>query len=156
MDACPEKVKRMITSDTRWNLWNWREEMLRMLDDVKPELVLSCDEDEQFGPGIENDIEFFLQSDSQQMAFEYQYPMPSVDNFEVERGKTFPLTPHVKAFKWHPQLTFQGYKGRCRLTSLHGCYLGRSKMLHYCWYNEEVRRTRLWSNKDKMEWTQQQ
>lgn len=145
-------------SNLKWNVWNWREEMLRMLDDVKPDIVLTCDEDEKFGPEVEKDIVYLMASEVQQVAFGYEYPMPSVDGWKPEgRNKPFPSTPHVKAFKWRPGLTFKGYRGRGFLPKYHkkNYVIGESKMLHYCWYNEEIRKQRLWTNREKERWAAQ-
>ena len=42
---CGNKLKHVLISYLPWDDSNWREEMIRMLDHVKPDLVLTIDDD---------------------------------------------------------------------------------------------------------------
>lgn len=138
--VCGDKLKDVYCSDSKWNAWTWREEMIRMLDGVKPDMVLSHDEDEEV-EDITDDIYDFLLSKHRQMALAYKYPMPTEDGSLLPGGKPFPSKPHVMVIKWQPGLTFAPYMSRNRITQYGKKYmLGKAKILHYCYYTEELRR----------------
>jgi len=149
---CGNKFGSMFIGNTIWNAYNWREELLRSIDDVKPELVLFPDEDEIFGLGIEDDIRRFMKSDKQQLAFNYQHPAPTVDGWEHK--KPYPSAPHIKAYKWKEGLTYIPYKKRASLSNYGklNFKLAKSKILHYCFYTPELRKNKLWSCPEKKEW----
>jgi hypothetical protein len=128
--------------------------MVRMLDDVKPEIVLVPDEDEEFGPYLELDIERLRRSKYPQMAFAYEYPMPTEDGWNG-RDKPYPSKPHVKAYKWRPGLTYHPYKRRARLSNFgkDDYILGHSRMRHLCFWNEEIREMKLRGTQAKKEWS---
>ena len=56
--------QQIFVSDKKWNRWIWREEMARMIDDVKPDIVLCPDQDEIFDRLIIDDVEKFYQGDA--------------------------------------------------------------------------------------------
>lgn len=150
------KLQRVMVSKTKWDGGNWREEMLRMLDLVRPSIVLSIDEDEMFGDGIEKDIFRLRNSKKNQMAFKYLWPMPSVDGI-MPRNKPLPSKPHVKAYKWRPGLSYIPYMRRARVTGYkkNDYIIGKSMIAHYCFWNEELRSMKMEktiSAKKKMEW----
>jgi len=149
---CGNKLGDIYISSSAWNAFIWREELLRMLDSVKPELVLFPDEDECFGPDIKEDIRRFRKSDKQQLAFNYKYPAPTID--EWKHKKPYPSEPHIKAYKWKEGLTYIPYKKRASLSN-YGKFnykLAKSKILHYCFYTPELRKNKLWTGLDKKEW----
>ena len=151
-EICGDKLGELYTSSSEWNAFVWREELIRMLDDVKPEIVLFPDEDESFGPGIEKDINRLRKSDKRQMAFNYEYPAPSTDGWKWH--KPYPSEPHIKCYKWEEGLTYIPYKKRASL-SKYGKFnykLAKSKVLHYCFYTPELRRNKLWSGPAKKKW----
>ena len=131
-------------STLEWNRWNWREEMLRRLDDVKPDLVLCPDEDEIFGAGLADDIAAFMDSDKLGMMFAYHAPLPTADGAVLFDGKPYPGLPHMKAFKWREGLTYEDYTGFARVTNYvdKGChYHAKTQIWHYCCWSPEQRET---------------
>jgi len=144
--VCGNKLRKIYVSYNKWNAWSWREEMIRMLDNVRPEMVLSHDEDEAV-ENIAADLKRFSRSHLNQMAFEYKFPMPSEDGLPIPSpisglpiDKPFPSHPHVMVIKWRPGLTFHPYMSRNRVTQYGKNYLfGKAKILHYCYYTEELR-----------------
>jgi len=149
---CGNKLGGIYISASNWNAFVWREELLRMLDDVKPDLVLFPDEDESFGSGIEDDLRRLKKSNKQQLAFNYAYPAPSVDGWKHK--KPYPSKPHIKAYKWKPGLTYIPYKKRASLSN-YGKFnykMAKSKILHYCFYTPELRKSKLWTGPDKEKW----
>jgi hypothetical protein len=157
-DVCGDKLKEVFVSESRWNAWNWREEMIRMLDDVRPDMVLSHDEDEEVELSIFDDIKKFEKSDYKQMALAYKLPMPTEKNYDLGLNKPFPSKPHVMVIKWKPGLTFNPYMSRNRITQYGKKYmLGKAKILHYCYYTLELRELKLQtaSHKGKLEWASQ-
>lgn len=135
----------VFVDGSEWNRWNWREQMLRKADDIKPELILCPDEDEIYGTGIEQDIATLMQSDARSMFFGYA-PLPTADGAVMFDGKPYPGAPHMKAFKWEEGLTYTDYQGYARVTNYvdKPSVLGKSKILHYCAYTEKLRAGKDW------------
>jgi hypothetical protein len=149
---CGAKLGDIFISSSKWNPFIWREELIRMLDSVKPDLVLFPDEDERFEKDIDIDIKRLIKSDKMQMAFNYRYPSPSVDGWKWY--KPYPANPHVKMFKWKKGLAYIPYMKRGRLSN-YGKFdykMGKSKILHYCFYTPELRRNKLWNKEQKEQW----
>jgi hypothetical protein len=147
LDAvCGDKLKDVLVSETRWNRWNWREEMLRMLDSVKPHIVLVPDQDEEFEDTLLDELPSFAASPKMGMMFEYVAPMPTEDGVVVLGGKAYPENRHMKAFKWRPNLTFHPYHTLAQVTQY--CrpgshFLAKTRIRHYSHYTTELRRERM-------------
>jgi len=122
--------------------------------DVKPDLVLFPDEDELFSQDIEEDLVLFWNGDKKYMMFEYATPLPSIDGRVVNNGKPYPRKPHMKAFKWMPNLTYYPYPTLARLSrstySGEDAYRSRAKILHFCYYTKDMERTHLDTTNKKM------
>lgn len=151
-EICGGKLGEIFVSSSEWNAFVWREELLRKLDSVKPEIVLFPDEDESFGEGIEEDIRRFKKSGKQQLAFNYQHPAPTVDGWSHK--KPYPSEPHIKCYKWKKDLTYIPYQKRASLSN-YGKFsfkMAKSKILHYCFYTPELRKDKLWTGPEKKKW----
>ena len=118
-----------------WNKWNWREQLLRELDVLKPDYVFFLDSDECFDiPDFLSDVSEFKKSQLDLMMFDY---VMVTDN---DRAVTrYPKARHCKAFKWQPGLTYNPYRGYAKpghpdidLTE----YAASSKIRHYCFYTQ--------------------
>ena len=151
-DICGSQLGGIFVSSSKWNAFIWREELIRMLDDVKPDLVLFPDEDEMFEDAIDVDIKRLMKSGRMQMAFNYKYPAPTIDGWKWY--KAYPQNSHVKMFKWREGLTYIPYKKRARLSNYHkfDYKRGISKILHYCFYTPELRKNKLWNEGQKKKW----
>ena len=136
------KIKNILESNVFWNKFNWREEMIRMLDDVKPDIVIVIDEDEAFEESIKDEIIDFYKSDKLAMMVDYAVPMPTDDKSLVSK---YPGKSHMKVYKWKPGLTYVPYRSFARVTNY--CdpsyyWFSKSKLLHYCYFNKEIRKMR--------------
>jgi len=141
-ELCGDKLVSLIIGAARWNRFNWRESMLREIDNRKltPSIVLTPDQDEEFGAGIKDDLERL--EASKYSALMFRYEMVTADNARVP---IYPRRPHMKAFKWIEGLTYRPYLGfaivrnyrgiKCRMSAV-------SKMQHYCYYTPELRKRR--------------
>jgi len=117
-----------------------REKTLRMLDIVKPDLVFFPDEDEAFGEPeyLIEDLIRFIESTKPQMAFKRCNFWDSMETVRKDRWAFY--RPHVKIYKWHPQLTYLPYRGFNRVTNF-----GNKKMIaktairHYGFMEKEER-----------------
>jgi len=137
----PQTICR--ASGTTWNRWEWREQMLRELDNVQPDLVLCPDEDEIFGTGLQEDIKAFMESDKRAMMFAYKSPIPTDDGEVLFDGRPYPGLPHMKAFKWRPGLTYRNYTGFARVTDYYdpSChYHAKTLIHHFCCWTKEMRK----------------
>lgn len=121
----------------------WREDCLRMLDRVgmKPgDVVLCPDEDEVFGEGIAEELKMFAVSDKKGMMFSYD-PLATKDNRIVNAGVPYPPDPHMKAFKWEPNLSYYPYHGDAKIAKY--CnkdqwWIATTKIKHYCCWTKEM------------------
>ena len=138
----PVYVKR---SSERWNQWKWREEMVRMLDQLpEVDVVLSLDEDEAFGVGFHQDLRNFINSDKNYAMMGYEKPMPSKNGFMDQYDRVYPAASHCKMYKFRPGLTFNPYRGYAKPTNFvhESPFAAQSKILHYCFYDQACRDTR--------------
>ena len=133
----PQKV---ILTSAKWDRGNFREDALRMLDDVKPDIVLQPDHDEIFDGKLE--LEEFMASPYEMMFFDYFYPMPTDDGRDIPelKGKPYPSLPHCKAFKWRQGLSFAPYMGLAQPTQYANKPYFRSKVKikHYTMWTKDM------------------
>lgn len=146
------KVKDFIIEkvDKEWQVMEWRknqgmfrEKLLRMIDDVKPQLVFFPDEDEAF-PEPEyliKDLCRFWSSNKKQLAFKRCNFWDSMEMVRKDKWVTY--YPHVKVFKWQGNLTYLPYLGFNRVTNY-----GKKKMVaktvikHYAYMDRKERERR--------------
>lgn len=147
VDIGKDKLESMIARRDPWTKAGWREQLLRMLDDYKPDIVLFIDDDEMYGEGIEKDIVDFYNSGKGQMMFKYKTPLPTMDGSVVNRGKPYPGLPHMKAFRWKEGLTYHPYPTLAKLGSYKGeeVFEAQSEILHYCMYTKELQRSHVFN-----------
>lgn len=134
---CGNKLHALIIGQARWNGCFWRESMLRAVDQTRPTLVLTPDQDEEFAPEVREDLARLLRSDRQALMFRYK--MITSDGAKVEIN---PTRPHMKAFKWRTGLSYMPYRGYARVhnyASKHDHLLAKSRIRHYCYCTPELR-----------------
>ncbi len=151
----PKKIPKVndfieINIDTEWQVMEWRnhqgkfrEQLLRMLDPVKPDLVFFPDEDESFPEPefLVKDLQRFYKSSKRQISFKRCNFWDSMDM--VRKDKWIKYFPHVKIFKWQPNLTYIPYKGFNRITSYgKKSMIAKSVIKHYAYMNKEERERR--------------
>jgi len=145
------KVKNIIeiNINNEWQVMEWRahegefrENILRMLDNIKPDIVFFPDEDESY-PEPElliNDLRKFYTSNKKQLAFKRCNFWDSMDM--VRKDKWIYYGPHIKIYKWQPNLTYIPHIGWNKLTTY-----GKKRMVsksiikHYA-YMEKAERER--------------
>ena len=130
-----------IRSRVKWNRWNWREDMIRACDAIKPDLILAPDSDEKFGEGFDEELKEFYKSTYDIMLFDYQ--MVTDDGREVRR---YPGARHCKAFKWIPNIGYRPYLGYAQPTwPAKDCWVwfAKTPMLHYCFYTRQMEQTKV-------------
>jgi hypothetical protein len=136
---CNGKLKSIFCTHEPFHKWKWREDMIRMLDDVKPDIVISLDEDEIFDDTINEEIKDFEKSDKLAMMVNYN-PMPTENNEKILKNLPYPILPHMKIFKWKSGLTYKGYHGNALVPEYNKrefWWNARSKINHYCFYKKE-------------------
>ena len=123
-----------------WNFPEWRQDMIRMLDDVKPEIVITLDQDEIFDDGFEEELKAFMVSEKKGMMFDY-LPMVTDDGRTVNGDVPYPPDPHMKVFKWEAGLTYYPYHGDGKIANYHkeDCHWkAKTKIKHYCCYTKAM------------------
>ena len=132
----------IIESPVKWSQWRWREDLIRALDKVKPEYVITLDSDEQLSPEFYEEFEKF-KKDKYSTIFMSSPEMITADGREVE---TTPTCMHCKAFKWYPGITYKDYGGYAipnlpvrPVPDYHiNSFQAKSKYRHYCYYTPEI------------------
>ena len=130
-----------IRSKDAWNRWNWRQQLIRALDPIKPDYVLFLDSDEKYGPGFDDDFLLFVNGGFDTMMFNYE--MVTDDGRAVMK---YPGAPHCKAYRWVPKISYSPYRGYARPTWPGQAkeYLAKTcKIWHYCFHTPEMERVKL-------------
>lgn len=124
-------------SEIVWNRWNWREELIRSLDDIQPKYVIFLDQDETFDTGFEVEFNEFAASEYDYMMFKFSNPSDK----PIEK-KVFPAARHMKAFKWKEGLTYNPYQGYAKINGLSNPMGTKTKVCHWCYWNDYLRDTK--------------
>jgi len=132
----------------------WREEMLRRLDSIEPELVFCFDVDEwpENEKQFLEEVNIFSKTNICYMMFHYK--MISVDGRKVPQT---PHAPHCKVWRWKPGLSMKDGSGfgkpNYKIYSPRKdewAYMAKTKMLHYSMYTKELEKNKmLWYKKFK-------
>ena len=141
-----EKLKKVVMVEEPWRVPDWREDMLRMLDDAKPDIVLCLDEDEIFGDGIADEIKAFAISDKDVMLFGYN-PLVSREGRVINGGKPYPCEPHAKAYRWKEGLSHYPYHWNGMIAQYlnPACHWqAKTKIDHYCCFTPGLERLKIW------------
>ena len=144
-DACKGKMAKCFIAEG-WHCPTWREECLRLLDEIQPDIVLCPDEDEVFDENLPDELLRFWASDKMAIMFEY-HPLEASDGRVIRNGLVYPETPHVKAFKWQPNLCYFPYHGRGMPSAysrpeLH--WNAVTKIRHYCAFTLAMEAVKNW------------
>jgi hypothetical protein len=105
-------VKKIIYTTNKNNKWNQglqRENSIRMLDNVKPDIVLFPDSDETLPKNFEVILNKFIKSDLNTLWFGllYYWNHPNV----IRRDGRWKSVHHVRAYRWKPNITYIPYIG---------------------------------------------
>ena len=134
-------VKKVILAEGEWNPSNWREELVRELDVIRPDIVLTPDHDETFGDGFREEMERFWRSDKSGMMFHYATPMPTDDGRVILGGKAYPSMRHMLCWKWQEEIGYVPYHGYARPTPFADearYWLAATVIHHYSMYTKEM------------------
>ncbi len=111
---------------------DWRDEMLRRLDDIKPDLVLTPDCDEMFGPGIEQDLKRLWDSDACGLMFSFVMAPSGT--------RVYPNRRQMKVFKWESGLVYNGgtfcVPGSLKCNKRHPKMQARTNIIHHAFIDE--------------------
>ena len=86
--------------------FGWREEMLRPLHAIRPNIVITTDSDEVMPFLFRKVLESFENSDKKMLMMSAE--MDTIDGREVPQ---YPSKPHCRAFKWQPDVSYLPYSG---------------------------------------------
>lgn len=105
-------VKKIIyttNKNGRWRQGEQRENTIRLLDDVKPDVVLFPDSDESYPADFKNTLDKFIKSGLNTLWFGlmYYWNHPHV----VRRDGRWKAIHHVRAYRWQPGITYIPYAG---------------------------------------------
>jgi len=103
------KTKKYIITTGPWSQAGEREETIRMLDEVEPDIVLFPDSDELYCDDLMDILENFWASHKEACWFEMKYCWWDENHVRLDRH--FKKMVHVRAFKWKPNITYEPYGG---------------------------------------------
>ncbi len=135
---------KIMTSAEKWNRYNWRNDLLRMIDDVGADIVLIPDHDEMYDDTLTEELDNFYRSGKDMMFFDFFAPMPTDDDRTIPElnGKAYPSLAHCSAFRWIPGLTYFPYEGLAQPTNYankaNNRYYSTTKISHYCMWTKEM------------------
>jgi hypothetical protein len=161
VETCKPLVENIhvIRSDEPWSIFNFRESLIRSLDDIKPSYVLCPDSDEEFQPGFREDMKRLMDQRKRHI-LTLDFNMITDDGRKVEKS---PNHPHCKMFRWFPNISYAKipltgdriYQGRAfpnlpldPLPRFKHAMLGKSLLNHYCYYTREIER----QHKENRKW----
>jgi len=99
------KIIETINSGGRWNQGLQRDNTIRMLDDIKPDIVLFPDSDECYPKNMSEQLmNFWLDKDKKTFWFRLLYMWDNEDTFRNDG--LFKSIHHVRALKWQPNITY--------------------------------------------------
>lgn len=150
---CPKVVKIIETTNDGhpWNQAIVRDKTLRMLDEVKPDIVLFPDSDEVYPDTMPEILKEFIESPNECLWFNLMYVWDKPN--QVRRDGLFKSMHHVRAFKWRPGLTFLpqcGYGAKPTNTESVGYRFHASAPIKHYGYMTEANRIKKytrWGNK---------
>ena len=132
----------LFPAKQKWDRGGYHEELLREVDNLglQPDVIVALDDDESFNDDetAKRDCARLVAGEGWQCWFGYG-KMP---NWDFEDLPIYPLSPHVKAFRWRPGLSYLPYVGRDQVASLVGetSIIGEAKIAHWCCWTPELRR----------------
>jgi hypothetical protein len=140
----PAVKKTIFTeNEVRWNQGLQRDTTLRMLDDVKPELVLWPDDDEVYYTGFGEDLDRFASS-PEYLTFWIRllYLWNGIE--QSREDGLYGKIGKVTAFKWRPGLSYNPYPGyTCPAQYLkepkETRFKGSKPLPHFGYMHEDVR-----------------
>ena len=141
-----DKVKGVFVADEGWTVPQWREDMIRMLDADGCDIVLTPDEDEEFGDGFADELKRFADSDKDAMMFYYE-PLRTREGKLLNEGMPYPPDPHMKAYKWRKGLTYFPYHGDGKVAlyanpAKH--WNATTKIQHLCCWTDAMHAQKRW------------
>lgn len=133
-----KKVKSIIFKSHDSSSWGWREDLLRMLDESKPDIVIALDVDECFDYSMKEEILEFWKSDKKSMMVSYNMCPSKEGTCKV----VYPSKPHMKIFKWQPFLSYIPYLGYAQINQYankpENTWYAKSKIDHFCMWTESM------------------
>ena len=129
------------------DFWNWREDLLRMLDEVKPDIVVTSDSDEIFEDGFSEELLRFWESDKMMMRVHAKLPMPTIDGRIAAEGKLYPSGANCRVYKWKEGLTYDNYRGYCQVSNYADnneiTWFAEKGYHHYCFWTKEIEKIKI-------------
>ena len=137
-------VKIIRTSNEgRWNQGFQRDNSIRMLDDIEPDIVLFPDSDELYPNNIQDQLKTFWE-DEEAITFWFRLIYLWGDENHFRNDGLFKTIHHVRAFKWSTDISYIPYAGYACPSNYINLdkptkYHSNSPTLHYGYEKEENR-----------------
>lgn len=142
------KLLKLEKFDRPWVLGRWHEDLLRMADNLHPDIILAPCQDETFHIRFPRELNKFWLSGKSAMMFDFQ--MRTDDGRDL--GYTYPPYPHMRVYRWKPKLTYLPYQGLARVVQYvdKSCHWkARSRINHWCMYTKAMQRKKeAWAEKN--------
>ena len=141
---CPKIVKIINTTNKRnWNQGLQRDNTIRMLDDIKPDIVLFPDSDETYPKNLKEQLKDFWEKEKKK-TFWFRLLYLWEDDKHYRNDGIWKAIHHVRAFKWQPDIKYIPYAGyACPTTYINlpreTRYNSDTPTLHYGYMTEKNR-----------------
>jgi hypothetical protein len=133
------KLRKIVEHRGGWKMGWWHEPCIRVLDDVRPGIVITPGHDEVFEvEKFKAEIRQMWEGGLPSLMLNYG-PMPTDDGRKI--GYVYPAASHMKAYKWRPGLSYIPYNGRGQVNPYADPRVqmtGKSKVIHYCMWTKEM------------------
>ena len=129
--------------DTLWNQGLQRDNTIRMLDEVKPDIVLFPDSDEIYPDNMMEQLEKFWK-DEKAVTFWFRLLYMWDDENHFRNDGLYKKIHHVRAYKWQPGITYKPYAGYACPTTFRSLpretrYNSDAPTKHYGYMTEALR-----------------
>jgi len=129
--------------DKTWNQGLQRDNTIRMLDEVKPDIVLFPDSDEIYPNNLMEQLKEFWE-DEEKITFWFRLLYMWNDEQHFRNDGLYKRIHHVRAYKWQPNITYKPYAGyACPTTFINlpreTRFNSNAPTKHYGYMTEELR-----------------
>ena len=104
------KIIQTTNKNGKWNQGLQRDNTIRMLDDIKPDIVLFPDSDEVYPKNFKEQLKKFWE-DEEKKTFWFRLFYIWGDKKHFRNDGLWKRIHHVRAYKWQPDISYIPYAG---------------------------------------------
>jgi len=137
-----KKIIETENKNGKWKIGLQRNNALRMLDDIKPDIVLWMDVDTTFPDDFKETLQKFIESDKKCLWFKADYYWNDINHIRTDG--IYHKMGQCLGFKWEEGLTFLPYRGGTLPTNFEKTdrFVSYSPVKHWGYMREEDRQAK--------------